>query len=53
MAEDRAKNPARQPKPLVSPALMRALTEVRGMDTEGAAKYVQAWDKRFGKGSKE
>ena len=39
----------KEKKPLVSPALMRALTEGKGMDTEGAINYVQSWHKRFGK----
>lgn len=50
MAEDRAHDPKRQPKPLVSPALMKAITETKGFDTEGAINYVQAWQDRFGKG---
>lgn len=42
----------KQPKPVVSPALMRALTETRGMDTESAITHVQRWNETFGKGKK-
>ena len=34
-------------RPLVSPALMRALTEVKGMSTEDAINHVDGWNSRF------
>jgi hypothetical protein len=44
---DKAKDPKRQPKPLVSQPLMNALRELRGMDEGMAHSYVAKWNKQF------